>query len=130
MGRTFAKTLQTTIDIAVLATAYALGFLIRFDWMPPNSMLTRLAITLPAVVALKYATLVGFRVTRYAWSYVGLREAVRVFASLALASLALAALRFLVGIFIRGDAALLPMFIPFGVIAIDFTLAFLGVIGV
>ena len=130
MGRTFAKTLQTSIDIAVLATAYSLGFLIRFDWAPPGFMIARLLTTLPVVVALKYLSLWLFGIPRFAWSYVGLREATRIFGALAVASAVLVLLRLLVGVLSTGDAVHQPTFVPLGVAAIDFTLAFLGVVGV
>ena len=130
MGRTFAKTLQTSIDLGVLATAYALGFLIRFDWTPPGYMWARLLTTLPVVVGLKYASLALFGIPRFAWSYVGLREATRIFGALSLASALLIVLRFVVEAVSDGGALHQPTFVPLGVLAIDFTLAFLGVVGV
>ncbi len=130
MGRTVAKTLQASTDLAVLAMAYALAFLIRFDWEPPMAMITRLLVTGPVVVVLQYGALVAFGIPRFAWSYVGLRETTRIFGALLVASSLLALLRLVVGFAATGDALQQPTFIPFGVVAIDFVLSFLGVVGV
>jgi FlaA1/EpsC-like NDP-sugar epimerase len=130
MGRTVAKTLQVSTDLTVLALAYALGFLIRFDWVPPSPMVARLLTTLPVVVVLQYGALWAFGIPRFAWSYVGLRETTRIFGAMVVASGLLAALRLIVGLSSTGDPLLQPTFIPFGVVAIDFVLAFLGVVGV
>jgi FlaA1/EpsC-like NDP-sugar epimerase len=130
MGRTFARTLQASIDLGVLAMAYTLGFLIRFDWTLPDFMIARLLTTLPVVMAFKYSALVAFGIPRFAWSYVGLREAIRIFAALLVASAVLILVRVLVGLTAVGDALHQPVFIPLGVVAIDFTLAFLGIVGV
>jgi FlaA1/EpsC-like NDP-sugar epimerase len=130
MGRTVAKTLQASTDLVVLALAYGLGFLIRFDWQLPNVMVARLLTTLPVIVVLQYVSLATFGIPRFAWSYVGLRETTRIFGSLAVASGLLVILRLLVGASSHGDPFQQPTFIPLGVVAIDFVLAFLGVVGV
>ncbi len=130
MSRTIAKTLQTVTDWSVLTLAYALAFLIRFDWQLPGVMIERLLTTLPVVIVLQYAALVSFGIPRFAWSYVGLRETTRIFIAITTASSVLAVIRLAVGWVTRGDALLQPTFIPLGVVAIDFVLAFLGVVGV
>lgn len=126
----YSRPLRVALDVAVLATAYALGFTLRFDWQPPWYMLQRFAITLPYIVAFKYALLWVTGCTRFAWRYLGLREAVRIAQSLLLSSLVLVLFRAAIGRWAAVSPLAAASIIPYGVLAIDFVMAFLGFTGV
>jgi len=114
-------------DLAVLSLAYWLAFLLRFEMDLGLRMVKLLFFTWPYVVVLQYVVLVFFHVHRFAWSYVGLREAYRILAATAVSVGALGAVR--LGLEGLGGYAWLVR-IPLGVLAMDFVLAFVGVAGI
>jgi len=122
------RAIQVAIDVCVLSSALWLGFFIRFDWQLPAPMLRSLLVLWPYVVGLEYTVLFAFGVPRYVWRYVGLREVSRILLASATVTLVLTA--------VRGGGAYWfseltrHVVLPYGVIAINFTLAFLGVAGV
>jgi FlaA1/EpsC-like NDP-sugar epimerase len=78
-----------------------------------------------AVVALQYVALLGFGITRMSWRYLNMRDAVHAFAALAVPTVVLVGLRV---------ARVFPVpsggVIPLGVLAMDFVLTFLGIVGI
>lgn len=131
MGRVFFnKIAQATIDLVTLALALWLAFLVRFDGDMPNVMFRRLVFTLPYVVLLEFAALSALGVRRFAWRYVGLREASRIFLAVAIGSFVMLVFRGVVEVGSTTFPWLRPMLIPTGVIAINAGLAFLGIVGV
>lgn len=114
----------------VLSLAYFLAFLLRFEGWPPFGMVKGLVLTWPYAVGFQYAVLVALGVPKFAWSYVGLREARRIGLALALAALGLGAVRIAAEAFGHRHYFFGYAVIPFGVIAIDFMLAMLGTGGV
>ena len=130
MVRHLARSSQRAIDVLVLAGAFGLAFLLRFDWVVPRPMLVRLFVTLPIAVALQYLLLLAFGVPRFSWRYVGLREAVRVLQAIGIGAVALLGVRAIAG-HLQGDfPAAGHALVPVGVTLIDVVLAFLGVTGV
>ena len=75
MSKLVRQIAQALIDVLILSLAYWAAFLLRFDGWPPMQMLKRLMFTWPYVVAFQYFMLTVFEVPRFAWRYVGLREA-------------------------------------------------------
>jgi len=124
------RTLQVVLDLMVLMAALALGFFARFEGAVPAQMLKRLVVQGPYVVALQYGLLVAFDVPRSSWRYVGLREAVRISQALATACCVLAGVRVVAAAFFRVDGYAQFAMLPFGVIAIDGTIALLFVGGI
>jgi len=120
--------IQVAIDLCVLSAALWVGFYIRFDWDVPPSMLRSLLVLWPYVVGLEYVVLFAHGVPRYVWRYVGLREVSRILAASAAATLLLLALRAVSGHWLSDLTR--QVILPYGVIAINFTLSFLGVAGV
>ena len=121
---------RALIDLAVLSLAFWLAFLLRFEGDLPLQMLKRLVFTWPYVIALQYFSLAGFGVPRFAWRYVGMREAVRIVGALSLSGAVLLVARF-------GGAWAQQRFgyaqyavIPVGVIVIDLVFAVVGIGGV
>jgi FlaA1/EpsC-like NDP-sugar epimerase len=124
----FLRWMQVVIDLSVLSSALSLGFLIRFDWDVPLVMWRSLLVLGPYVVGIEYLTLFAHGVPRYVWRYVGLREVSRILLASAVATLLLIALRSAMGLWFRELS--LQATLPYGVIAINFLLAFLGISGV
>ena len=123
------QSLRTLSDLIVLSLAYLLAFLLRFDGSPPLQMWKLLAFTWPYVIALEFAVLHLAAVTRFAWSYVGLREAARTFVAVFCAALVLLAVRI-------GLAWVVPVWgyaryamVPIGIIGGNALLSLVGVLG-
>ncbi|MEZ4288153.1 MAG: nucleoside-diphosphate sugar epimerase/dehydratase [Polyangiales bacterium] len=114
----------------MLAIAFGLSVLIRYDWQVPSLAFRRLAFIMPYVVFLQYAALALFGVTRFSWRYIGLRDVVRIFRPLAAATLALVLIRVVSPNFVGKMPWTRYGVIPYGVIAADFLLAFFGITGV
>lgn len=130
MRKRLTRASQVVIDLLVLSLAYALAFFVRFDGAPPAPMVGRIFLTGPYVVLLEYVVLLGFGVPRFAWRYVGLRETVRVGLALLAASTLLAVSRLVVGELQDRYVYLRHGVIPFGVLAVNLVVSFLGITGV
>ena len=122
------RSIQVAIDLCGLSAALWFGFYIRFDWQVPQAMLRSLLVLWPYVVGLEYVVLFAYGVPRYVWRYVGLREVSRILAASAAATLLLLALRAASGHWLSELSK--HVILPYGVIAINFTLSFLGIAGV
>lgn len=130
MSRKLLRVSQFVIDAAVMWIAFIAAFFIRFDGTLPQSMTGRLLLTGPYVVALQYCVLMLFGVHRFAWRYVGLREATRILVASISSSAILFAMRLAAGEVWATEATLRQAVIPIGVLAINFVLGFLGIAGV
>ncbi len=121
--------LRTLADLGMLSAAYWLAFLLRFDGDPPLQMWKLLLFTWPYVILLEFGVLHLAAVTRYAWSYVGLREAAKTLVAVLGAAVLLLLLRLsLVWVLPFWGYAAYAM-VPIGIIGANAALAFLGVIG-
>jgi len=121
------RTVQVGVDIAILSLAYLLAFLFRLEFSIPHMWMNVLLVTWPYVVLLQYLALVAFGVPRLSWRYISIGDMGRVISGVAVASAVLLVVRLL------GPATKLPLsvvVIPLGVIAMNFVLAFLGLVGV
>jgi FlaA1/EpsC-like NDP-sugar epimerase len=125
--RLLNRGVQVALDAVVLSLAYWLAFLFRFEFRIPSDWLTVLLVTWPYVLILQYASLALFGVPRMSWRYVSIGDVVRVLAALIAATAILATVR-LAGPFVSDRVYV--VIIPLGVIAIDFTLSFVGLTGV
>jgi FlaA1/EpsC-like NDP-sugar epimerase len=116
---------RTALDLVVLSLGYWLAFLFRFEFQIPHLVLDIVMVNWAPVVALHYVGMSVFGVPRMAWRYMNIRDAARVLVAVMVSTAALVALRI---------ARLLPEsavgVIPLGVLAMDFALAFLGLVGV
>lgn len=128
MARTLARASRVALDIVVLTLAYTFAFLIRFDGLLPPDDLARLFFTLPYVVLLQYGVMRALGIHRFVWRYVGLRETVRILLACAASAALLAAWRSISAEF--DQQGLRRALVPYGVVAINFILQFLGVVGV
>ncbi len=129
--RLFRHGSTVVIDVAILGIAFALAFALRFDWLIPKDMLRRMVATGPYIVLLQYLGLVALSVPRFSWRYFGLREVVRLGIALFATSMVLGVARAF-GAYLRVEFSFSPAryaAIPYGVIAIDLVLAFVGLTG-
>lgn len=130
MRQFLTRSSQVMVDLAVLASAYCLAYILRFEGWPQLWMFKRLILTWPYVVVLQYLVLMAFGVPRFAWSYVGLREVRRIVYALGLSAAVLFAVRYgsskITATYYFAEYA----YLAGGVIFIDFALAVLGVAGV
>jgi FlaA1/EpsC-like NDP-sugar epimerase len=125
MSRYLTRGLSVVLDLAILSVAYWLAFLFRFEFSIPTAWLHATLLNWGYIVVLQYATLAAFGVPRYSWRYVSMREMVRIGLSTAVSATVLILLR--VGMDdVTGKLRL--FFIPFGVIAMNAALAFLGLV--
>lgn len=130
MSRRVTRFSQMLVDMVVLAVAFALAFVARFDWRPPADMVGRLVLVLPYAVAFEYVVLRALGVHRFSWRYVGLRESVRILLAAIVWSLGLVVARLTFGELQSTYPYLRHGVIPFGALAMNFLLSFLGVVGV
>lgn len=125
MPRFFARSLQIVLDSTVLSVAFWLAFLFRFEFEIPASQIKLVLINWPYVIALQYFGLWLFGVPRMSWRYMTMRDAVRVLASVTASTTVLVGIRFTLEALT--DATVL--FIPLGVLAMNYVLGFLGLVG-
>jgi FlaA1/EpsC-like NDP-sugar epimerase len=130
MSRLFLRTSQLFVDLAVLALAFALAFLLRFDGQLPHAMFKRLFLLMPYVALLQYGVLTLWGTHRFPWRYIGLREAVRFSGAIASAALLLGVLRLGADYLLQTQPMFRNAAIPWGVLIIDAGLAFGGLVGV
>lgn len=129
MKRFATRSLQTLIDIVVLASALFLAFIVRFEGDVPPQMWPRLVVQLPYVVAAQYALLVLFGVPRFSWRHIALRDVTRIFVAITSGFFVLGAIRYS-GPLLFDSAHFQYVMLPWGVIAVDAFIAFLGIAGV
>lgn len=118
------------VDICVLSLAYWLAFAVRFDWDLPHQMLKRLLFTWPYVVAFQYSVLLFFSVPRLAWRFISIREARIIFVAATTFTVILGVLRIAAASVVEQFGIALYLIVPFGVVATDYILAFVGITGV
>ena len=129
MTRFALRTCQHGLDLLVLSLAFALAFGVRFDFDLPYAMFKRFLFLWPYVVALEIAILHVAGVPRYAWRYVGVREATRIALAIGASSSVLLVARVGAGLYEATWSAATWAVVPYGVIIVNFALAFLGVAG-
>ena len=125
--RLLNRSVQIVLDVAMLSIAYWLAFLFRFEFSIPASWLHVLLFTWPYVVICHYAGLALLGVPKMSWRYVNMGDIGRVLGAVAASTAVLAIIRF-VGFYTHEDFKVLA--IPAGVLAMDFVLAFVGLVGV
>ncbi len=126
MTRLATRTWQFLLDVVALSIAYILAHYIRFGidapttgsgWFIPPIYRERLIETLPYVVFLQYGAMALLGTHRYAWRYVGLREATRIFGALSFGALAMAFIRAVAGQLTQsGRTEAIRGAIPYGII--------------
>jgi FlaA1/EpsC-like NDP-sugar epimerase len=126
MPRFLTRGLQVVIDMTILSIAYWCGFLFRFEFSLPHYWLIAALTTWGFVVAFEYFVLHAYRVPRFSWRYVSLRETERIFASLGTSTAVLVAMRFALD---NVSGVLQHGVVPLGVLGTNFFLACVGLVG-
>jgi FlaA1/EpsC-like NDP-sugar epimerase len=120
--RLFTRRIQFIFDLSVLVLAFALSYVLRFDFAIPSSEISNSLTQLPYVVLLQITTLYFCGIHRFIWRYIGLSE-IRPFIKAALLSaLPMFILR------IALPSAYQHWRIPYSIIISDTILAFGGVL--
>ena len=130
MHKYFSRATQVVIDLAVLSFAMTLAYLVRFDWVPPTNQIGTMFLTAPYVIIFQYVVLVIFGVPRFSWRYIGVPEAARIFLATGAATFGLVMGRVIAYAMQSRYPYIRHGVIPFGVLAIDAFLMFLGISGV
>jgi FlaA1/EpsC-like NDP-sugar epimerase len=130
MKQRLTRAYQLLVDFAALALAFLIAWLVRFDWDPPPTMIGRIFLVTPYVVAFQYAVLVGFGVHRRSWRYIGLSDASRIVLASTVSALCLLLARYVFGELQDTRGYFRHGVVPIGVIVADYVLAVLGVVGV
>jgi len=120
---------KQALDFGLLAGAFCVAFLLRFEGMLPPGFARTLACDLPAVVFVQLLCLVCSGLYRTPWRYISLPEAMRILVSLVTASGLLSLWR-LTAEALANHLSLPPHDpVPLGVILIDLPLGFLALLG-
>ncbi|PJB34058.1 MAG: polysaccharide biosynthesis protein [Deltaproteobacteria bacterium CG_4_9_14_3_um_filter_63_12] len=129
MLRFATRTTQDLLDLLVLSAAFWMAFLLRFELELSLPILKRAMFGWPYVVGFEYFVLVSLGVTRFAWRYIGLREITRLLVAISLASFVFVVLRIVTEATLEVFPYSIYAMLPLGVIAINYTFAFMGVAG-
>lgn len=117
--------LRVALDLLVMTGAFWLAYLFRFEFSIPRIVVAGAVLYWPIVLVAHYAGLLAFRVTRLSWRYLNMRDSVHVLAGVFAPTALLVLLRL---------TRVLPTFsgghIPLSVLAMNFVLLFLGLVGV
>jgi FlaA1/EpsC-like NDP-sugar epimerase/lipopolysaccharide/colanic/teichoic acid biosynthesis glycosyltransferase len=116
------RTIQFSMDLGVLAAAFAGSYLLRFDFLVPGPELDNAARQLPMVVLLQFGALILAGAHRSIWRYVGLWEAGTILLGTISAALPILILRLALPV------RFAVWRVPLSIIVIDSMLAFCGVL--
>jgi len=119
---TIARPLQYVLDVTILAAAFVLAYLIRFEFHLDATYGTWLLRQLPVVLLFQLSALLLSGVHAFIWRYVGLSEGKVFLRAIVLATIPLIALRLAL------PESLQDFRIPLSVILIDAVLALGGVL--
>jgi FlaA1/EpsC-like NDP-sugar epimerase len=118
-----ARRLQFALDLIALLGAFALAYLLRFDFAIPRPFYGRLLTQAPYVILIQFSALAFAGVYTFIWRYIGLTE-VKTFL-LAMSASAVPMLTLRLALAQRSG----PWQVPLSIIIVDTILAFGGVIG-
>lgn len=123
-ARFTGRAMQMSIEIAVLASAFALSCLLRFDFDIPASETTSSLVQLAVVVALQFVALRAFGTHRFIWRYTSTRDARSIAAALVSVAAIFLTVRSLHPFF--PNAAVVPI----SIVILDLFVAFVGILGI
>jgi len=122
--RLLSRTTHVLIDAGILATAFCLAYLLRFEGMLPREYFKQMVILLPYVVIGSLLVSFLFGVYQFIWRYVSIREMLIIGAGQGAALSVLVAVRFFFGPHFKlGE-------IPWSIVVLHPCLAFLGTGGI
>lgn len=121
---------QALIDLSTLSVALWLAYLLRFDWSIPKASLWQLLVLWPYVIGLQYICLHLFKVTRFSWRYIGLKETKPIALATGTAALVELSVRFGAHSLLESYQPLHYVMMPVGVILMNAALVMLGTTGI
>ncbi|HTR47819.1 MAG TPA: polysaccharide biosynthesis protein [Verrucomicrobiae bacterium] len=119
----WVKRFQILLDLALLSAAFALSYLLRFDFVIPQSELARMEYQLPFVVAIQWSTIWWTGTYAFLWRYFGLRELRSFVDAIFISVVPIVALRLLLAHTSAG-----VMRVPLSVIVLSALLGFGGIV--
>ncbi len=118
------KTIQILLDSAVLCAAFALAYLLRFDFSINAQTAKTAVFQMLFVIPLQLFILRCFRVHKFIWRYISLPEVRQIITALAIATVPIFLLRFLLPTNFKLGA------VPISITILDFCLASIGILGI
>ena len=128
LGRYGYRVAQIALDALVLSMAFAVGWLLRFDWQPTLEAIKRLLFQLPYVTLFELTLLYAFGAHRLVWRFISMRDAVRLGYAIGTSALVLFVAR-AISVKVGWGYATYAL-VPLTVIAINAVLAYTGIVGV
>jgi FlaA1/EpsC-like NDP-sugar epimerase len=121
--------LKIIVDVVLFSVVFWIAFFLRFEGDIPPEEFGRMVFWMPIVVLLKLSSFVVFGIMRPPWRHISFLDVKQIFLALLIPAIILGIARILlatptVQLFFRATP------IPFGVLAIDTMLGFLGAVGV
>ncbi len=116
------KTIQVLLDVFVLAGAFGLAYLLRFDFDLPDDQLKTFVGQMAFVVPFQFLIMCLGGVHKFIWRYISITETNRILRTLGMATLPLLFARFA----FAGNLTVVPLSIVF----LDFALAAGGILGI
>jgi FlaA1/EpsC-like NDP-sugar epimerase len=125
MPKLLARALPIILDTTALSIAFWLAFLFRFEFAIPKPELKILLVNWPYMIAVQYASNWMFGVPQLSWRYMMMRDAIRIGISVTVST------SFLVMVRLGFEAftTINVLIIPLGVLAMNYVLAFIGLVG-
>lgn len=123
------KLLRFTVEILCLAAAFAMSFMVRIDVILSWTWGKRILIHIVPVVVLELVCLWLFGALRGAWRFVSIQDVKRILIALAVACVPMILTRIVIGACLKPQDPLLILSLPWGVIFVNFCLAFLSLVG-
>jgi FlaA1/EpsC-like NDP-sugar epimerase len=117
------------LDLFALSVAHYFAYVLRFEGMVPDSVLTAFAYSLPLVLLIEYLSLVVFNVPEQSWHYISLLEVRRIVWAMLLSVTLLLGLASGRGLLEALLPNIRPAVPPRGVILIDLLLGLLALLG-
>lgn len=121
--RFLSRRLQVGLDAGALAAAFAIAYVLRFDFVVPPEYVRKMLLQAPLVVALQVAALAGCGIYRLIWRYVGLAELKRFVAATAVGAAPMLVTRLVL------PADLSDLRVPLSVTLLSTVLGFGAVLG-
>ncbi len=73
-NRHLRREVQYLLDLAILVAAFALAYLLRFDFQVPRSQVASALVQAPLVVLIEFGVIVLLGIYHFVWRYIGMAE--------------------------------------------------------
>jgi FlaA1/EpsC-like NDP-sugar epimerase len=122
---TWSRLTQMLIDTIIFGLAFVLPFILRFEGIPVQpEVREQIRVVLPVIALVRLLSFTLFSVYLTIWRFVSVHEVIRIFAALVPTTLLL----FIARIELPGSLGIFRL--PLSIIAMEFTFALLGTLGI